>query len=66
MISVSYVLNIEGKCLEDLPPGGIEILQRLVTEELGKTMAPIKVGILDGSIFQKKGIKSTGKLRAKS
>jgi hypothetical protein len=65
MISISYVLNIEGANLEDLPPGGVELLQKLTTEALGKTMEPIKQGILDGSIFQKKGIKSTGKLRNK-
>lgn len=64
MISITYTLNIDEKNLEDLPPGGVDVLSRITTDTLSAAMEPIKQGILDGTIFlPKAGIKSTGKLR---
>lgn len=65
MITITYKLDVDVN-IEDLPPDGISIIQQLVTQTLGKAMVPIKNGIIDGTVFKRSGIKSTGKLRNKT
>ena len=65
MITITYHLNIDEMDLDDLPPGGIGLLEKRVNAEIAAVMKPIKQGIIDRSIFNKTGIRSTGKLRNK-